>query len=74
MSTAQIATGSRRTTGPTWRILASRWVSFQEWRERRRSEAELCSLSDSALMDMGVVRGEIEFLITHRDKRGVRSR
>ena len=43
-------------------------VVFQEWRERGRSQAELCSLSDSALMDMGVARGEIEFLITHRDK------
>jgi uncharacterized protein YjiS (DUF1127 family) len=73
MNTAQIATASRRTTGSTWCALVSCWSSFQEWRERRLSEAELCSLSDSALMDMGVVRGEIEFLITHRDKRGVRS-
>ena len=35
-------------------------VAFQEWRQRGRSQAELCSLSDRGLMDIGVTRGEIE--------------
>ena len=54
--------------------LRSCLVALQEWRERGRLEVELCSLSDAALMDLGVARGEIEFLITDREKRGVRSR
>ena len=70
------AAGLRQTPAATQRLssyLKSCLVAFQEWRERGRSQAELSSLSDSALMDMGIARGEIEFLITHPDKRGVRS-
>ena len=54
--------------------LKSCFVAFQEWRERGRSQAELCSLCDSTLMDIGVARGEIEFLTSAGDKRSVRSR
>ena len=54
--------------------LRSCLVALQEWRERGRSQAELCSLCDSTLMDIGVARGEIEFLTSAGDKRSVRSR
>ena len=77
MTMVHSAAGLRRAPAASQRLssyLRSCLVAFQEWRERGRSKAELCGLSDSALMDMGVARGEIDFLTTHRDKRGVRSR
>ena len=77
MSMIHSAAGLRYTTDSSSRVvgfLTRCWAVFQEWRERGRSEVELCSLSDAALMDLGVARGEIEFLITDREKRGVRSR
>ena len=50
------------------------WTAFLEWRKRRRLLTNLCDLSDRELMDIGITRGEIDYLASHRDcdSRGVR--
>ena len=55
--------------------LETYWNAFQEWRKRRRSLANLCDLSDRELMDIGIMRSEIDYLASHRccDPRGVLS-
>jgi uncharacterized protein YjiS (DUF1127 family) len=43
-----------------------RWFrAFTDWRERRRAIAELHSLNDRALHDIGLSRSEIEFMVIH---------
>jgi uncharacterized protein YjiS (DUF1127 family) len=46
------------------------WAAFQEWRK-----ADLIDLSDRELMDIGISRGEIDYVVSHRgsDPRGIRS-
>jgi len=55
--------------------LEAYWNIFQEWRKRRRVLANLGDLSDRELMDIGITRGEIDYLASHRgrDARGVLS-
>ena len=55
--------------------LKAYWNAFQEWRKRRRLMANLCDLSDRELMDIGITRGEIDYLASHSgcDPRGVLS-
>ncbi|MET4274729.1 MULTISPECIES: DUF1127 domain-containing protein [unclassified Bradyrhizobium] len=55
--------------------LETYWNEFQEWRKRRRLMANLCDLSDRELMDIGITRGEIDYLASHPgcDPRGVLS-
>lgn len=63
MSVVHSAAGSGHTTDSAWCVfsfLTSCWVAFQEWRSRGERQAELCNLSDAALMDIGIARGEIE--------------
>ena len=79
MNTTYSAAGLGQTTDSTQRVssfLRSCWVAFQEWRKRGRLQDELCNLSDRALMDIGVTRGEIEYhaLNSPADTRGVRCR
>jgi uncharacterized protein YjiS (DUF1127 family) len=52
--------------------LETYWNAFQEWRKRRRLMANLCDLSDRELMDIGITRGEIDYLASHSgcDPRG----
>jgi uncharacterized protein YjiS (DUF1127 family) len=51
------------------------WAAFQEWRKRTRLQADLIDLSDRELMDIGISRGEIDYVASHRgsDPRGIRS-
>ncbi|WFU76463.1 MULTISPECIES: DUF1127 domain-containing protein [unclassified Bradyrhizobium] len=51
------------------------WDAFQEWRKRRRLLADLSDLGDRELMDIGIARGEIDYLASHRgcDARGALS-
>ncbi|WP_409364860.1 DUF1127 domain-containing protein [Bradyrhizobium sp. JYMT SZCCT0428] len=51
------------------------WAAFQEWRKRTRLQADLIDLSDRELMDIGISRGEIDYVVSHRgsDPRGIRS-
>ena len=45
--------------------LEAYWKAFQEWRKRRKLQAELCRLTDSELMDIGVTRGEIDYVASN---------
>jgi uncharacterized protein YjiS (DUF1127 family) len=65
------ATARRQVYSP----LDAYWNAFQEWRKRQRLLADLCDLSDRELMDIGITRGEIDYVASHResDPRGIRS-
>jgi len=41
------------------------WRVFQAWRERARIRAELSSFSDRELWDIGVSRGEIDYIASN---------
>ena len=47
--------------------LEAYWNTFQEWRKRDRLRAELHRLTDSELLDIGISRGEIDYVASHRD-------
>ena len=55
--------------------LETYWNAFQEWRKRERLRTKLYRLTDSELIDIGVTRGEIEYVASNRgvDPRGIRS-
>jgi uncharacterized protein YjiS (DUF1127 family) len=42
------------------------WDAFQERRKRQRERAELYRLNDWELMDIGMTRGEIEYVVSNR--------
>jgi uncharacterized protein YjiS (DUF1127 family) len=48
---------------------------FQQWRKRERLRADLCALNDRELQDIGMTRGEIDYVASNRgiDPRGIRS-
>jgi uncharacterized protein YjiS (DUF1127 family) len=46
-------------------LLKRCWRAFGEW-QRQRSQTSLHDLSDRALMDIGVTRGEIDHIAPHR--------
>jgi uncharacterized protein YjiS (DUF1127 family) len=56
-------------------FLKSSWGALQEWRKRQRLRATLYDLSDRELMDIGITRGEIDYVASNRgiDPRGIRS-
>jgi uncharacterized protein YjiS (DUF1127 family) len=47
-------------------LLERYWRAFQEWRRRESLRANLHDLSDRELMDIGVTRGEIDYIARHR--------
>ncbi|WP_426613100.1 DUF1127 domain-containing protein [Bradyrhizobium sp. McL0616] len=51
------------------------WDAFQEWRKRGKLRARLEQLADSELADIGITRGEIDYVASHRDRdpRSIRS-
>ena len=51
------------------------WDAFQERCIRRSLRASLCDLNDRALQDIGITRGEIDYVASNRsiDPRGIRS-
>jgi uncharacterized protein YjiS (DUF1127 family) len=52
-------------------FLRNCWDSFQQRRKRDRLRAELCGLNDYALTDIGITRGEIDYVLDRpRDPRG----
>ena len=55
--------------------LEAYWNAFQEWRKREKLRTQLCRLTDSELADIGVTRGEIDYVASHRgiDPRSIRS-
>jgi uncharacterized protein YjiS (DUF1127 family) len=78
MNTTYSATDLAQTTASTRRVssaLKNFWGAFQEWRKWERLRTDLCNLSDKELMDIGITRGEIDYVASNRsiDPRGVRS-
>jgi uncharacterized protein YjiS (DUF1127 family) len=77
MSTTRETTELRHVTArrQVFSPLEIYWAAFQEWRKRTRLQADLIDLSDRELMDIGISRGEIDYVVSHRgsDPRGVRS-
>src|SRR6476659_9161214 len=78
MSTIYGATGLGQTAASTRRVSSffkRYWGAFQERRIRQRLRLALCDLSDRELMDIGITRGEIDYVASNRgiDPRGVRS-
>jgi uncharacterized protein YjiS (DUF1127 family) len=55
--------------------LETYWNAFQEWRKRQRLRATLCDLNDRELQDIGIARGEVDYVASNRsiDPRGIRS-
>jgi len=55
--------------------LEAYWDTFREWRKRERLRAKLCRLTDGELMDIGITRGEIDYVASNRtiDPTGFRS-
>jgi uncharacterized protein YjiS (DUF1127 family) len=78
MSTTYGATGLGQTAASTRRVSSffrRYWAAFQERRERDRLRAVLYSLKDCELQDIGIARGEIDYVASNRsiDPRGARS-
>jgi uncharacterized protein YjiS (DUF1127 family) len=76
MSTTYSTTGLTQTTASTPRVSSAFknfWSAFQEWRKWERLRADLCDLSDRELMDIGITRGEIDYVASNRetDQRGI---
>ena len=42
--------------------LETYWSAFQQWRKRGRLQATLDDLSDRELNDIGIARGEIDYV------------
>ncbi|MGV7215223.1 DUF1127 domain-containing protein [Bradyrhizobium sp. UFLA05-112] len=57
------------------RFLERHWEAFQERRKRARLSAALSNLADRELMDIGISRGEIDYVASNPniDPRGARS-
>jgi uncharacterized protein YjiS (DUF1127 family) len=68
MSTIQGIAGPGPTTAKrqVYSPLEVYWIAFQEWRKRERQRVELCRLTDSELMDIGITRGEIDYIASNR--------
>ena len=63
------ATAKRQVYSP----LETYWNAFQEWRKRQRLRATLCDLNDRELQDIGIARGEVDYVASNRsiDPRGI---
>ena len=59
------ALGSVTAKRQVYSPLETYWNAFQEWRKRRRLLTKLCDLSDRELMDIGIMRSEIDYLASH---------
>ena len=46
--------------------LEAYWNTFQAWRKREKLRTELCRLTDSELADIGITRGEIDYVASNR--------
>jgi uncharacterized protein YjiS (DUF1127 family) len=78
MSTTYGATGLGRTAVSTRRVpsfFKRYWEAFQERRKRQRLLASLYDLSDRELQDIGISRGEVDYVASNRDidPRGIQS-
>lgn len=53
-------------------VLNHYWAAFLKWRHREKLRAELYSLSDLELRDIGITRGEIDHIASHHRTIGPR--
>ncbi|GLR88890.1 DUF1127 domain-containing protein [Bradyrhizobium iriomotense] len=76
MSTTYSATAYRRLASARRIVglLERYWAAFQEQRKRARLHAALSDLPDRELMDIGISRGEIDYVAANPniDPRGAR--
>ena len=56
------AAAKRQVYGP----LDKYWDAFQEWRKRETRRSQLGRLTDSELADIGITRGEIDYVASNR--------
>jgi len=75
MNTTHNTTGLTQPSASTQRVSSffeNCWRAFQEWRKRDRLRAEFHGLNDRELMDIGITRGEIDYLASNStiDPRG----
>jgi len=56
------ATAKRQFYSP----LEAYWDAFRKWRKRERLRTQLCRLTDDELMDIGITRGEIDYVVSNR--------
>ena len=75
MNTTFSTTAFAQTTGSTRRVSSlfwRYWGAFQEQRKRQRLRGTLCDLNDRELQDIGIARGEIDYVASNRsiDPRG----
>ena len=77
MSTIHESTelGPATTKRQVYSPIEAYWNTFQEWRKRERLRTQLYRLTDTELIDIGITRGEIEYVASNRgvDPRGIRS-
>ncbi|WFU38780.1 DUF1127 domain-containing protein [Bradyrhizobium sp. CB82] len=77
MSTTYSATAYRRLASArrVVSLLERYWEAFQERRKRTRLRGVLSDLADRELMDIGISRGEIDYVASNPniDPRGARS-
>lgn len=78
MNTAHGVIGLDRKTRSKGRVFGffkGYWAAFQERRRREKLLADLTYLNDFELTDIGITRGEIDYVASNRsiDPRGVRS-
>jgi uncharacterized protein YjiS (DUF1127 family) len=78
MSTARSAAGLGQAPASTqgfYGSMRSYWDAFREWRTYKRLQSGLNDLTDGELRDIGITRGEIDYVAANRsiDPRGVRS-
>ena len=69
MNTTFRTTGLAQTTGSmrhVFSFLRSNWGAFQDWRKRERLRTDLCGLSDRELHDIGITRGEVDYVVSNR--------
>jgi uncharacterized protein YjiS (DUF1127 family) len=68
MSTIQTSTELRPATAKRqiYSPLEAYWNTFQKWRKREKLRTELCRLTDSELADIGITRGEIDYVASNR--------
>jgi uncharacterized protein YjiS (DUF1127 family) len=69
MNTTYSTTGLAQTTASTRRVSSAFknfWNAFQEWRKWERLRAEFCNLNERELMDIGITRGEIDYVASNR--------
>jgi uncharacterized protein YjiS (DUF1127 family) len=77
MSTSYSATAYRRLASArrVVSLLERYWEAFQERRKRTRLRGALSDLADRELTDIGIARGEIDYVASNPniDPRGARS-